>query len=229
MKPVIAPCFLLIAVILAGCAGCANTAPAMPAPVTTAPVQVTTTATPVPEPTPWPGALALNHEAIFGIAGKNGTATVYKAELRSNYSWSSPSFNSPRGQAQAGEPLGTQHGYSTTEPAAGNRFLFVYVRLTDTGADRMVAPSPNQFVVNYDGKIYPYQSVAGSDVSIISVRVNQYDYQIGTGGVAGYLQPGDGNAADGYLIYEVPATIDLSKAYLAVTLDTEHQAAWKLA
>jgi hypothetical protein len=220
--------FLLVfAGILALSAGCANSAPAMPTPVPTTTV-VTTTAAPAPEPTPWPGALALNQEAIFGIAGKNGTATVYKAELRSNYSWSSPSFNSPRGQAQAGEPLGTQRGYNTAEPAAGNRFLFVYVRLTDTGADRMVAPSPNQFVVNYDGKIYPYQSVAGSDVSIISVRVTQYDYLIGTGGVAGYLQPGAGNAADGYLIYEVPATTELSKAYLAVTLDSEHQAAWKL-
>jgi hypothetical protein len=228
MKPVIAPCFLLVAVILAVCAGCANSNPSLPAPTPTPTPVMTTVATPAPEPTPWPGALALNQEAPFGIAGKNGTATVYKAELRSNYSWSSPSFNSPRGQALAGEPLGTQHGYSTTEPAAGNRFLFVYVRLTDTGTDRMVAPSPNQFVVDYQGKTYTYQSVAGSDVSIISVRVTQYDYLIGKGGVAGYLDPGAGNAADGYLIYEVPATIDLAKAYLAVTLDTGHQAAWKL-
>jgi hypothetical protein len=227
MKPLYGLCLLVIAAALVASAGCATSAPPEPTPAPTT-IQVTTTATPVPEPTPWPGALALNQEALFGIAGKNGTATVYKAELRSNYSWSSPSFNSPRGQAEAGEPLGTQHGYNTAEPAAGNKFLFVYVRLTDTGTDRMVAPSPNQFVVNYDGKIYTYQSVEGSDVSIISVRVTQYDYLIGTGGVAGYLQPGAGNAADGYLIYEVPATIDLSKAYLAVTLDSEHQAAWKL-
>ena len=227
MKPFDGLCLLVIAAILVACAGCASTAPPTPAPVPTT-IQATTTIAPAPEPTPWPGALALNQEAPFGIAGKNGTATVYKAELRSNYSWSSPSFNSPREQAQAGAPLGTQRGYNTEEPAAENVFLFVYVRLTDTGAERMVAPSPNQFVVNAGGTSYSYRSVRGSDVDINSVRVTQYDYRIGTGGVAGYLQPGAGNAADGYLIYEVPATIDLTKAYLAVTLDAQHQSAWKL-
>ena len=68
----------------------------------------------------------------------------------------------------------------------------------------MVAPSPNQFVVNYNGKDYTYRSVQGSDVTIGSVTGTQYDYRIGTGGVAGYLQPGASNAADGFLIYEVP-------------------------
>jgi hypothetical protein len=226
MKPVYGLCLLVIVAVLIACAGCAGTAPQTPVPATTA--TVTTTVAPVAEPTPYPGALALNQEAAFGIGGKNGTATVYKAELRSSYSWSSPSFNSPREQAQAGEPLGTQSGYNTEKPADGNTFLFVYVRLSDTGAERIVAPSPNQFVVNYNGKIYPYKSVRGSDVTVSTVRVTQYDYQIGKGGVSGFIQPGPSNAADGYLIYEVPASIDLAKAYLAITLDTEHQAAWKL-
>jgi hypothetical protein len=216
----------VIAVALVACAGCASTAPQAPAPVTTNPVTIT--AAPATELTPYPGALALNQEAPFGIGGKNGTATVYKAEIRSNYSWSSPSFNSPREQAQAGAPLGTQRGYNTEEPATGNAFLFVYVRLADTVSERIVAPSPGQFTVNYNGKIYSYQSVRGSDVTVSDVRVTQYDYQIGKGGVLGFIQPGASNAADGYLIYEVPATIDLTKAYLVVTLDAQHQSAWKL-
>ena len=66
-------------------------------------------------------------------------------------------------------------------------------------------------------------------MTVSSVRVNQYDYQIGTGGVAGFHQPGASNAADGFLIYEVPAAIDLSKAAMVITLDSEHQSAWKLA
>jgi len=222
--------FLLpVVIVFALCSGCTGSAPPAPTPVPTATqAVVTTTPTPPPAPTAWPNALALNQEATFGLEGRNGTATVYKAELRPNYSWSTPSFNSPRAQEQAGQPLGTQHSYSTTEPAPGNTFLFAYVRLTDVGAERMVAPSPNQFVVNYDGKNYAYQSVEGSDVNVISVRVTQYDYQIGMGGVAGYIDPGEGNAADGFLIYEVPATIDLSKASLVVTLDAGHQAAWQL-
>ena len=104
--------FCIIAVLIA-CTGCTSTAPATPAPT---PV-LTTTATPVPEPTIYPGAIALNQMVPFGIAGKNGTATVYKAEVRSTYSWSSPSYNSPRDQQRAGESLyTTQYGYITESP-----------------------------------------------------------------------------------------------------------------
>lgn len=213
---------IVVALILLG--GCTSTTP--PAPT---PVPVTTTVTMAPEPTLWPGALPLNQEVPFGIAGKNGTATVYKAEVRSSYAWSSPSYNSPREQQQAGEsPFGTQAGYNTEKPKDGNTFLFVYVRLLNTGTERMVAPSPNQFVVHYNGMTYPYSSVRGSDVTVSVVRVPQYDYQIGSGGVSGSLMPGAGSAADGFLIYEVPATIDLAKATMVVTLDPGHTSAWRL-
>ena len=227
MKPVHALGLFCIVAVLIAFAGCTSTAPQTPAAATAV---MTTAVPPAPEPTLYPGALALNQETPFGISGKNGTATVYKAELRSTYSWSSPSFNSPHEQQEAGESLyTTQYGYNTEKPADGNTFLFVYVRLTDTGSDRMMAPSPNQFVVNYNGNTYAYSSVRGSDVTVSSVRVPQYDYLIGTGGVAGFIQPGPSNAADGFLIYEVPATIDLSKAALVIALDSGHQAAWKLA
>ena len=227
MKPFHLLCILSIIAGFIACAGCTGTAPA---PATPAPTTVlTTTATPVPEPTVYPGALALNQMAAFGIAGRNGTATAYKAEIRSTYSWSSPTYNSPRDQQRAGESLyTTQFGYITEKPEDGNTFLFVYVRLENTGPDRMVAPSPNQFMVNYRGENYPYMSVRGSDVTVSTVRVGQYDYQIGTGGVAGFLMPGQSNAADGFLIYEVPATIDLAKATLVVNLDAEHRSAWRL-
>ncbi|HSQ93562.1 MAG TPA: DUF4352 domain-containing protein [Methanoregula sp.] len=226
MKPLYALCLFCTIAVLIACTGCTGTAPATPTPTTV----MTTTATPVVEPTIYPGALVLNQIVPFGIAGKNGTATVYKAELRSAFSWSSPSYNSPRDQQRAGESLyTTQYGYITEKPQEGNTFLFIFVRLENTGSERMVAPSPNQFLVEYNGKTYPYTSVQGSDVTVSSVRVGQYDYQIGTGGVSGFIMPGQSNAADGFLIYEVPATIDLSKAALIVTLDAEHRAAWKLA
>ena len=217
--------FCIVAVFIVF-SGCTSTAP--PA-ATPAPVVVTTTATPAPEPITYPGALALNQETSFGIAGMNGTATVYKAETRSTYSWSSPSYNSPHEQQEAGDSLyTTQKGYNTEKPKDGNTFLFVYVRLANTGSERMVAPSPNQFIVDYNGKTYPYSSVRGSDVTVSTVRVTQYDYQIGKGGVAGFIMPGAGNAADGFLIYEVPASIDLSKTAMIIALDSGHQSAWKL-
>ncbi len=224
MKQVHAIGIACILVVLIMISGCTSTTPPAPAPLAT-----TTTVIPAPEPTLWPGALPLNQEVPFGIAGKNGTATVYKAEVRSSYAWSSPSYNSPREQQQAGEsPFSTQAGYNTEKPKDGNTFLFVYVRLLNTGSEQMVAPSPNQFVVHYKGITYPYSSVRGSDVTVSVVRVTQYDYQIGSGGVSGFLMPGAGSAADGFLIYEVPATIDLTKAAMVITLDPEHTSAWKL-
>jgi Domain of unknown function (DUF4352) len=226
MKPVHVFGLFCIVIALIAFTGCTSTAPQTTTPP---PVVVTTTAAPAPEPIPYPGALTMNQEAPFGISGWNGTATVYKAEIRSTYSWASPSYNSPHEQQEAGESLySTQHGYNTEKPAAGNTFLFVYVRLTNIGSERMVAPSPNQFVVDYNGKTYPYSSVHGSDVTVDTVRVTQYDYLIGRGGVAGSIAPGPSNAADGFLIYEVPAPIDLTKAYLVIALDPEHQSVWKL-
>lgn len=226
MKPFFALRLVCIVAVLVTLAGCTGTTPQTTTP---APVVVTTTATPVPEPTPYPGALALNQETPFGIAGYNGTATVYKAELRSTYQWASPSFNSPHAQEEAGDTLyTTQKGYNTEKPKEGNTFLFVYVRLANTGTQRMVAPSPNQFIVDYNGRTYPYRSVVGSDVTVSTVRVTQYDYLIGKGGVAGFIMPGSSNAADGFLIYEVPASIDLTKAAMIIGLDSGHQSAWKL-
>jgi hypothetical protein len=226
MKPSCILCLFCCVALLLAVSGCAGTAPQ---PATPSPLIVTTTAAPVPVPTLYPGALALNDQVPFGIAGRNGTATVYKAEVRQTYQWASPSFNSPRDQEKAGESLfTTQKGYNTEKAKDGSTFVFVYVRLENTGKENIVVPSPRQFILDYDGVSYSYSSVAGSDVTVSSVRVGQYDYQIGRGGVAGSLQPGQSNAADGFLIYEVPASIDLTKAALVIALDPGHQSAWKL-
>ncbi len=229
MKPFDALCLLVIAGALVCSAGCTSTSQtaATPAP-TTQSVAVTTTV-PLAAATPYPGALSPGTLAPFGIGGKNGTATMYKADLRPEYTWTSPSFNSASEQKLTGEALGTQKGYNTQQPAEGNAFLFVWVRLADTGTGSIVAPSPAQFTVNYKGRDYSYRSLTGSDVTVGSVRGTQYDYLIGKGGVSGYIQPGESNAADGFLIYEVPASIDLARAYMIVTLDAQHTSVWQLA
>jgi len=228
MKPLHVLCLVGMIVVLICCAGCTSTTPPAATPTPTIEPVMTTIATPVPTATPYPGALTLGQEAPFGTGGKNGTASVYKLDIRSNYSWTSPSFNSVSEQKLTGSALGTQQGYNTDEPTTGNTFLFVYVKLIDTGAESIVAPSPGQFVVNYNGNDYTYRSLAGSDVTIGSIRGTQYDYLIGKGGVSGYIQPGDSNAVDGFLIYEVPSSIDPTKATMVITLDSQHQSAWQL-
>jgi hypothetical protein len=228
MKPYYALCLLGVAAVLVFCAGCAGTSSPAATPVPTTPVVSVTTATPTPTATPYPGALSLGADAPFGIGGKTGSVRVYKADLMADYSWTSPSFNSPSEQRLTGEALETQKGYNTQKPSDGNAFLFVFVKLTDTGSDSIVAPSPAQFMVNYNGNNYQYQSLPGPDVSIGGVRGTQYDYVIGKGGVSGYILPGESNAADGFLIYEVPASIDLTKASMVITLDAQHTTAWQL-
>jgi len=221
---------LVIAIALIFCAGCTNSQPAplQPVPDTTAPTMAVTIVTPVPTATPYPNALAMNQLATFGKNDRTGTATVYKVNLVPDYSYSDPTFNSPHVQPQAGDALGTQRGYNTQEPAAGNAFLFVFVRLANTGTKGLVAPSPGQFIVSYDGKSYSYSSVIDSAVTLANIRVPQYDYTIGKGGVSGNINPGDSNSVDGFLIYEVPAGIDLTKAALVVRLDADNQDAWAL-
>lgn len=229
MKSCYALCLLLLAGILLCCAGCTSTSqpPATPVPATL--TMAATTASPMPTATPYPGALSLGEVAPFGTGGRNGTAAVYKADLYPEYTWTSPSFNSASEQKQTGESLGTQKGYNTQKPGEGNAFLFVNVKLADTGSESIVAPSPSQFIVNAEGKDYSYRSLSGSDVTVGGVRGTQYDYLIGKGGVSGYIQPGASNAVDGFLIFEVPASIDLTRAYLVITLDSQHTSAWQLA
>ena len=217
--------FLLIVLLLIS--GCTSTAPQAPLPtpaVVTTPIVTTVTPTPVP----YPNALKLDQQAPFGTGDKTGEATVYRTAVMQNYTWTSPSLNSPREQAEAGSPLGTQRGYNTATPGTGNVFLFVFVKAASTGSNAVYAPSPQQCVVSIDGKSYAYQTVASSDVTISGIRQQQYDYLLGNGGTGGYIQSGTSNAIDGYLIYEVPAPVLAEKTYLLCNLDPKTQAIWKL-
>ncbi|MDO9325264.1 MAG: DUF4352 domain-containing protein [Methanoregula sp.] len=209
--------------------GCTSTSPAVQTPVPTPIPATAATIQPLP-PTqvPYPNALALDQYASFGSGNEQGKATVYRYDIKPNYNWTSPSWNSPREQAAASLPLELQKGYNREKPQEGNTFLFVFVRVMNTGDKAVYAPSAQQFVVFSNGKMYNYSSVHSSDVLIDTVRGTQYDYQIGRGGVVGYVQPGESNAADGYLIYEIPARSSPDTTYVVSNLDFKNQVAWKL-
>ncbi len=231
MKPVPIIGILGIALVLIFCAGC--TSPSQPSPSVTATPVVTpspTIATPVPTATLYSGALALNQPVTFGKADQTGTLTVYGARILPNYSWTDPTFNSAAEQRKAGDTLySTQHGFNTQNPREGNVFLFVYARLTNTGTQSLGALSTGQFVVNYDGKDYAYNPISGSRLTFANGLGSPYNYDSQNGGVIGFVAPGSANAAEGFLIYEVPASIDLRKAAAVVKLDAGNQAAWSLA
>lgn len=83
--------------------GCTSPAPQVPAPVTPVTTPVITTA--APTPVSYPEALKPGQQVPFGTEDKTGQATVYRAEAMQNYTWNSPSWNSPREQAASGPLL----------------------------------------------------------------------------------------------------------------------------
>ncbi|MEN6443938.1 MAG: DUF4352 domain-containing protein [Methanoregula sp.] len=220
---------LFIALLFSGC-----TSTSQPVRLETT-VPTTSIMTSSPTPTAYvtaseqySNALALNQYATFGTGNEQGKATVNRYEVRPNYNWTAPSWNSPSEQAASSLPLELQRGYNTETPQAGNTFLFLYVTVQNTGSKDVYAPSPQQFVVMSNGKAYSYSSVHSSDVIIDHVNDKQYDYRIGTGGTGGFLLPGESNKAEGYLIYEVPASFSPSSTYVVTNLDYQNRAVWRL-
>jgi hypothetical protein len=215
--------------------GCTSASPPVQTPTaapTTAVVTQSPSLTAIPTAAPtgviFPNPLALNEYATFGSADMIGKATVTGYEIKSSYDWLSPSWNSAHEKAATSNPLDVQPGYNTERPKDGNTFLFLNVRVENTGNKAVYAPSAHQFVVYIDGKMYSYSSVHSSDVIIDKKTGTQYDYQIGPGGVTGYVQPGESNKAEGYLIYEIPASFAPEKTFVISNLDNQNKAVWKL-
>ena len=211
--------------------GCISTSPPVPAQASV-PTTVVAIHSPTPAVTPvavqFPSALAMNQYSTFGTGDEQGKATVYRYVVKPSYNWTSPSWNSPGEQAAAAEPLALQRGYNIEKPGEGNTFLFVYVQVMNTGKNAVYAPSAKQFVVFSDGKMYNYTPVYSTDEVIDTISGTQYDYQIGRGGTVGYVQPGESNKADGYLIFEIPARFSPDTTYVVSNLDYQNQAVWRL-
>jgi len=209
-------------------AGCTNATPSVvektpvPATIVTVPPTVETTV-------PFPNALSLNQPGTFGSGTRTGEATVYRYLVVSNYSWTTPTFKSPHRVEIYNPPYNTQYGYNIEQPAPGKVFLFAYIRVTDTGTTAIYAPSTKQLTVNYDGNTYPYKSLDSANIVVNGLSGKQYDFNFGPGGTGGYVQPGASNAADGYLIYEVPDNFDPGKTFVTGNLYFQTRANWRLA
>ena len=227
---------LLILVLFSGCT---SSSPPTTPPTSTpsSPPPTTLTVTTVPT-LAFPNALSIGQYANFGIAPRTGKATIYHVEIRPDYNWTEPSFNSVREQNAAFPPFSTEYGYNIARPKIGNTFLFIYVKMIGTGSEPIYVPSPPQFVVYSNGTTYNFTSVNGPDVLINGIYETQYDIENAASGIIGYVDPGENNGMVGYLIYEVPATISLKNSYALVSLNLTNQgpnttaswsqAAWRL-
>lgn len=222
--------FLVLCCVLL--AGCTSTPTPDPVPATAVPTTTAVLQAPhqvlTPAPQPYPNALSLGQYVNFGNGDTLGKATVYRYTVKPSYDWVDPSWNSPREQLAASPPLDLQEGYNRESPKPGNTFLFLFVRVQNTGTKSVNAPSPKQFVVAIDGKVYDYSSVHGSEVIISNVGDSQYLYQRGQRDPIEYIVPGDNSLVEGYLIYEIPAPFSPDKTYVLSSVDYKNQAVWKL-
>ncbi|MDD1663190.1 MAG: DUF4352 domain-containing protein [Methanomicrobiales archaeon] len=211
--------FLLIAslIVISLSAGCGERVPPQ---VPEIPVVTTTSATTLPAtteapmvtamPEPFPGALTLGTPYQYGREAIAMAVTVYKVRVMNEYDWWSPKWGR----------------YWNTTPKTGNQFLFALVRLVDRGTARTRLPSQSMFVLHGDGGSYVQTTDRDNSLSIKGIDVKQYDFYFDT--TAGWIDPGDSNKVEGFLLYEVPASLAPEHAYLEATFSSKAAAVWKL-
>jgi hypothetical protein len=136
--------------------------------------------------------------------------TVYKVKAMDEYDWWSPQWGR----------------YWNTTPKKGNHFLFVFARLVDRGSARARLPSPSMFVLHADANSYVQTTDRDSSLWIKGIDVKQYDFYFDEKG--GWIDPAESNEVEGFLLYEVPATLAPDRAYLEVTFSSKAAAVWKL-
>jgi hypothetical protein len=213
----------------------------LPGPVTTArtsttvlpeslPATPSTTSTPTPAPDPFPGALDLKERFPFGSQKVASEATVYRYWINDTYEWHNDKDNH----------------YYVQSPGAGNKYLFIFVQLVNIGDTRVWFPSAGSVVVNYHGTSYyqdqsHYKPNKASNVKATPVEVKeiQYfqklngdeyveDFGFSHGTELAYLYPGSSNAVDGYIMYEVPKSLNPEETYVVIPFNGQDQGVWRL-
>ena len=239
--------FLIIGciILLVSAAGCAGTEPAQkakPLPATALPEP---TPVPTPEPTPvpvtilvtptisqYPDALALKAMFPFFTDTKGKSeATVYRIWINNTYRWFNPEDNA----------------YQTRVAPPGKKYLFIFVTIVGRGTERIPLPSQNNIYVEYNSAmISPDPTHAlptkntDSPPKVIRVAEIEFsrklfgnseyveDFGYSHGLKLGFVNPGESNAVDGYIIYEVPEELTPEKAYVRIVSPGTNAAIWKL-
>jgi hypothetical protein len=203
---------------------------ATPVVTTSVPTTTMTTIRPTPVPDPFPGALLLKQKLPFGSEKVASEATVYRYWINDTYEWHNDMDN---------------HFY-VQKPQAGNKYLFVFVQMMNTGTTRVWFPPAGSIILHHNNDIY-YQDQShfkpdkGRDIKETPVEVKeiQYfqklngdeyveDFGFSYGGELAYLYPGASNAVDGYIIYEVPLSLTPEKTYVEIPFNGQDRGVWKL-
>jgi hypothetical protein len=201
-------------------------------PVTTSPQALTTTVvSPPPIENPFPDALALKQKFPFGSGDLASEGTVYRYWMNDTYQWHNDKDNR----------------YYVEKPRAGYKFLAIFVDVANKGNNRIWPPTAENVHLIYDGEEYALDqdhylpdksiNVKATPIEIKEIQyiskltgieyVEDYGYSHGTR--LSYLYPGESNAIDGYLIYEVPKSLTADKAFVKIEFNAQEVGVWKLA
>jgi len=196
----------------------------------TTPTPVVTTTIPTPPPDPFPDAYPIRKIFSFNEDKYASKATIYRYWINETYQWHSDLDNR----------------FYTQEPNAGKKYLFVFVNIENIGTDGYPYPKASSIVVHNSGNIYYVDNshylpdkAGNKKATAIAIqelehqsdyfnmeRVEDYGYSHGT--TQDFVFPGQGNAVDGYLIYEVPASLTPENTYVDIVFDGQDRNVWKL-
>jgi hypothetical protein len=156
--------------------------------------------------------------------------TVYRVWINESYHWHNDMDNK----------------YYLQEPEPGNKYLFVFINVFNKGDMNIWPPTSGEVVVHYNGQVYspdpthylPDKS-SNRKATAIEIQEIQYfsklfgseyveDFGYSNGTELSYLYPGKSNAIDGYLIFEVPASLTPEKAYAEIEFNGYQVGVWKL-
>jgi hypothetical protein len=205
-------------------------------PVATTAAEMTTlpTSTTVPTPTPitFPDALPLKQWFTFGKGTVESQATVYKFWVNDTYQWHND----------------MDARWYTQKPRAGKKYLLVFVNMVNRGTTRVWYPKAESIVLHYDGMGYspdpthyiPEKSGGNLEATPVEIREVQYypkqfgaeyveDFGLSHGTKSDFVYPGESNAIDGYIIYEVPSSLTADKSYVEIAFNSQDRAVWRLA
>ncbi|NMB79614.1 MAG: zinc ribbon domain-containing protein [Methanomicrobiales archaeon] len=208
-----------------------------PTPVPTPePTVVTTVPTPVPTPTPtpdpFPNAFKLKEVFSYNEGKYASRATVYRYWIGDTYQWHNDMDNKY---------------YEQKPKSSANKYLFVFINIENIGKDGYPYPKASSIIVSNNGQSYYSDpthylpnKASDRDATPVEVKeVEQYsdyfnqeyveDYGYSHGTTQDFVYPGQGNAIDGYLIFEVPKTLQPQDTYVDIQFDGQDRAAWKLA
>ncbi len=167
---------------------------------------IPTTIVPTPTPNPFPDAYSIGELFNYNMGKYASRATVYRVWMNETYQWHNDKDNL----------------YYTQRPKAGNKYLMVYVNIENLGSTAYVYPKSSTIILHNNGNIYTVDTShslpdkAGDrkekPIEILEIEhqsdffkmENVEDYGYSHGMVQDFVYPGQGNAIDGYMIFDIP-------------------------